>query len=287
MLKSKVIIPLALLCSVGAAYIGKDYINELRSNAKPQEVEKPVERSVLITDYDLEIGRVITEDVLSSKMWPIELAPEGSFEAVEDVLGRVVRNEILAGEPIIERKLAPIGSLGGLSGRIPVGKVAMTVGVNVVSGVSGFIVPGCRVDVIVTTSTTYSKESAKTKIILQNVEVIAIDQETERDSNSPLSVQAVTLVVTPMEAEKLALASTEGKLQLILRNTTDSLEYKTKGTTLGQLIQDPKPVQRKTTYRRTTTAPTTPKETEHKVEVFRSNEKEEVKFKKGKGKSDS
>jgi pilus assembly protein CpaB len=284
MLKSKVIIPLALLCSVGAAYIGRDYINELRK-VEPKTVEEPIEQSVLITNFDLEIGRVISEEDLTVKMWPLELAPEGSFSELENLVGRVVRTEILAGEPIIERKLAPEGSIGGLSGRIPVGKVAMTVGVNVVSGVSGFIVPGCRVDVIVTTSTNYSKESAKTKIILQNVEVIAIDQETERDSNSPLSVQAVTLVVTPDEAEKLALASTEGKLQLILRNTTDSLEYKTRGTTLGQLIQDPKPKYTRPTVRRSTPKPVEKKETEHKVEVFRSNEKEELKFKKGKGKS--
>lgn len=283
MLKSKVIIPLALLCSVGAAYIGKDYINQLRSNVEPDVAELPQQQTVLVANADMQIGYVISEESLTSQAWPVDLAPTGSFSEIETLVGRVVRSEILAEEPILERKLAPEGSLGGLSGRIPLGKVAMTVGVNVVSGVSGFIVPGCKVDVIVTTSTSYSKETAKTKIILQNVEVIAIDQETARDSNSPLAVQAVTLVVTPQEAEKLALASTEGKLQLILRNTADSLEYKTNGTTLGQLIQEP---QQRTSrpVTRSAPAPSPPKETEHKVEVFRSNEKEEVSFKKEKGK---
>ena len=277
MFKAKIIFPIALVCSIGAVYIAKDHISGLKNAGEPEVTESIPEETVLVAAADIEIGAEIAEDLVTEQLWPSKVVPQGSFSHFEQLRGRVTRKEILMGDPIIERKLAPSGSIKGLSSRIPIGKVAMTVGVNVVSGVSGFILPGCKVDVIVTTSTSYSKESAKTKIILQNVEVIAVDQETQRETDSPLSVQAVTLLVSPVEAEKLALASSEGKLQLILRNATDDQLHSTSGTSLGQLIDGPKKKKSTRVYRPTTKK----KEVEpqkHTVEVYRSSEKSEVDF---------
>ncbi|MDZ7270032.1 MAG: Flp pilus assembly protein CpaB [candidate division KSB1 bacterium] len=281
MVKAKILVPIALASSLGAAYIAKGRITQLSARAESESPVQPTTVGVVVAAADLKIGAELNRDVLTVKSWPVEIAPSDGFRSIDEVVGRVVRYEILAGDPITERKLAPVGSRKGLSSVIPPGKVAMTVGVNVVSGVSGFILPGCRVDVIVTTSTGYSKETAKTKIILQNVEVVAVDQETKRESDSPMSVQAVTLLVTPEEAEKLALASTEGKLQLILRNAADSLRHETKGASLTELIEVPKPASPQPSYRPRSAPTPQAKQQEHTVEVFRQGKKSEVSFKEG------
>ncbi len=281
MLKAKIILPLALVSSLGAAYVAKGRIAQLSARAESEPPRQPTTVSVVVAAADLKIGAELSKEVLTIKSWPLEIAPADGFRSVDELVGRVVRYEILAGDPITERKLAPVGSRKGLSSVIPPGKVAMTVGVNVVSGVSGFILPGCRVDVIVTTSTGYSKDTAKTKIILQNVEVVAVDQETKRETDSPMSVQAVTLLVTPEEAEKLALASTEGKLQLILRNAADSLRHETKGASLPELIEAPRPPSPQASSRPRPAPAPTPKQEQHVVEVFRQGKKSEVSFKEG------
>ncbi|MGQ9559427.1 MAG: Flp pilus assembly protein CpaB [Candidatus Oleimicrobiaceae bacterium] len=281
MLKAKVIIPVALVTALGAAYVAKGRIAQVAARGEPEAPVQPSTVGVVLAAADLKIGTELTKDVVVIKEWPQAVAPPDGFHTIEEILGRVVKYEILAGDPITERKLAPIGSRKGLSSVIPPGKVAMTVGVNVVSGVSGFILPGCRVDVLVTTSTGYSKETAKTKIILQNVEVVAVDQETKREGDSPMSVQAVTLLVTPDEAEKLALASTEGKLQLILRNAADSLRHETKGASLPELIEAQKPAPAQPSYRPRPAPPSAPPAQQYTVEVFRQGKKSEVSFKEG------
>ncbi|MCR4437797.1 MAG: Flp pilus assembly protein CpaB [bacterium] len=281
MLKAKIIVPIALVSSLGAAYIAKGRIAQMAAHSESEPVAQPTTVSVVLAGTDLKIGTELTKEVLVVKDWPPEVAPADAFHSIDDIVGRVVRYDILAGDPLTERKLAPVGARKGLSSVIPPGKVAMTVGVNVVSGVSGFILPGCRVDVIVTTATGYSKDTAKTKIILQNVEVIAVDQETKRGGDSPMSVQAVTLLVTPEEAEKLALASSEGKLQLILRNAADSLRHETKGTSLPELVEGYTPAPAKPTYRPRPSPAPEPKKQDYTVEVFRQGKKSEVSFKEG------
>jgi pilus assembly protein CpaB len=281
MVKAKIIIPVALVSALGAAYVAKGRIAQVAARGEPAVPAQPSTVRVVLAAVDLKIGTELSKDVLTVKEWPVSVAPVDGFQSIDELVGRVVRYEILAGDAITARKLAPVGSRKGLSSVIPPGKVAMTVGVNVVSGVSGFVLPGCRVDVLVTTSTGYSKETARTKTILQNVEVLAVDQETKREGDSPMSVQAVTLLVTHEEAEKLALASTEGKLQLILRNSADSLRHETKGTSLPELIETQKPAPAPPSYRPRRAPTPTPAAQEHTVEVFRQGKKSEVSFKEG------
>jgi len=188
----------------------------------------------------------------------------------------VLRSDIYGGEAILEKKLAPRGSDGGFSSIIPEGMRALTVSVDTYSGVSGFILPNTRVDVMVTVSNMMKQDNSITKIFLEDVKVLAVDQEYERTDDDPRKVQAVTLLVKPSDAEKLALASIEGKIQLSLRNTTDHAKNETRGVRLAELVARPRrnrvirgPSQ---TAQKTSNVPRV-------VEMIRSNERTEIKFK--------
>ena len=160
-----------------------------------------------------------------------ESTPDGVFESVEKLIGRVAVVNIAPREPITESRLAPAGTAGGLSAVIPEGYRAMTVKVDDVVGISGFIMPGTLVDVVVViTPNDTSSQDPISKIVLQSIKVLANGQnidkpESERQANS---VKAVTPLVTPEQAEKLALASSEGKLQLVMRNSIDEGDEQTR-----------------------------------------------------------
>ncbi len=156
-------------------------------------------------------------------------------------MGRVAVTNIAAREPITEARLAPEGTAAGLSAIIPEGYRAMTVQVDDVVGISGFIMPGTLVDVVVVIDPQQSNGTQQdpiSKIVLQNIKVLANGQnidkpENQREANS---VKAVTLLVTPEQAEKLALASSEGKLQLVMRNSIDQGDEQTKGVNKRGLL---------------------------------------------------
>jgi pilus assembly protein CpaB len=165
--------------------------------------------------------------------FPSESTPDGAFESVDKLTGRVAVVNIAPREPITEARLAPEGTAGGLSAVIPEGYRAMTVKVDDVVGISGFIMPGTLVDVVVVIDPAEKAgmQDPISKIVLQNIKVLANGQnidkpESEREANS---VKAVTLLVTPEQAEKLALASSEGKLQLVMRNSIDQGNEQTSG----------------------------------------------------------
>src|SRR6266581_7320738 len=165
--------------------------------------------------------------------FPKESTPDGTFDTVAKLTVRVAITNIAPREPVTESRLAPEGTAGGLSAVIPEGYRAMTVKVDDVVGVSGFIMPGSLVDVVVVI---VPAEKALTqdpisKIVLQNIKVLANGQNIDhpKDEREANTVRAVTLQVTPEQAEKLALASTEGKLQLVMRNAVDQEDTKTNG----------------------------------------------------------
>ena len=275
-LKTKVIIPIAILAGVVATFGAFKIIEKKKNEIQAVEIKT---RSVIVSATDLGIGSLLTYNNMMAKEWPIELVPNGSFDNVDMLAERVLKMEMSAGEAILLSKLAPEGSMGGFSSLIPPGMRAMTVAVNVVSGVGGFILPKTRVDVLVTASPSNNREEATTKIILVNVEVVAIDQTVDKENSDPLTVKSVTLLVNPEQAGKLALAMNEGTLQLALRNSSDSNANATDGIALKELMANknqPKPVRR--TYR----APVKkeePKEPNRRVvEVIRSNERSEVSF---------
>jgi pilus assembly protein CpaB len=161
--------------------------------------------------------------------------PKGGFQKVEEVLDRPVISNILLDEALLEGRLAVKGSGLGLAPTIPVGMRAVTVRVNDVAGAAGFVLPGLRVDVLVTGHPP-SGDSNMTTTVLQNVLVLSAGQAMQADARgSPVSVSTVTLLVTPTDAETLTLANGEGRIQLILRNSSDEGVEKTPGRYVSEL----------------------------------------------------
>ncbi|HEV2882908.1 MAG TPA: Flp pilus assembly protein CpaB [Pyrinomonadaceae bacterium] len=189
--------------------------------------------SVVVAKVNIQPGEKIIAEQLQSVQFPSNAMPDGTFQSADKLIGRVAVVQIAAREPITDYKLAPEGSAGGLSAVIPEGYRAMTVKVDDVVGISGFVMPGALVDVVVVINPAEQngQENPISKIVLQNIKVLANGQNIDRPENDrePESVKAVTLQVTPEQAEKLALASSEGKLQLVMRNSVDQGDEQTLG----------------------------------------------------------
>jgi pilus assembly protein CpaB len=170
----------------------------------------------------LPIGTRLTEEKLRIVSWPRSVALEGTFASVKDLNGRGVIVPMLANEPLLESKLAPKEAGAGLTTVIPDGMRAVGIKVNDVVGVAGFVLPGSRVDVILSGSSDDNNRTDTAKVILENIQVLAAGHNVEQDADGrPQNVQVITLLVTPEDSQKLALASIDGKLQLALRNPLD------------------------------------------------------------------
>ena len=167
-------------------------------------------------------------------------APPGVVLKIETAVGRGVVSDLYAGEPVVEKRLAPAGSGGGLAATIPAGMRACAVKVNEVVGVAGFVLPGMRVDVIISGNNTPGQvgtEGMKVKTLLQNIEVLSAGTNFQKDNEGkPVQVPVVNLLVTPEQAELLSLASNETKIQLVLRNPLDREFTKTPGTEIAGLF---------------------------------------------------
>jgi pilus assembly protein CpaB len=195
---------------------------------------------IVVAAVDLDLGRRLSPEMLKLTDWPAGSIPQGAFQDVKAVDTRVTRTNLQRGEPILQSKLAPIGTNGGLSAVIDPGKRAITVRVNDVVGVAGFALPGNYVDVLVSTQAENAKGSDKdqsiSKIVLERILVLAVAQEANRDETKPKVVNAVTLEVTPEQAEKLDLARSVGTLSLVLRNQVDPKSAQTEGATKQTLL---------------------------------------------------
>jgi pilus assembly protein CpaB len=197
---------------------------------------------VVVAKVDIPVGSRIIPEQLAIAQFPADVTPVGAIAKVdENLIGRVVITAISPKDPVTESKLAPVGSLGGLSSVIPEGYRAMTVKVDDVVGVSGFIMPGTLVDIVVVIQPPKgtANEEMISKIVLQNIKVLASGQNIDKPKNDrevERSVRAVTLQVTPEQAEKLALASSEGKLQLVMRNSVDQTDEQTSGANKRTLL---------------------------------------------------
>jgi len=194
---------------------------------------------VVVAAADLTWGTSLTGDMVKVVPYLKESLPAGYFSDVSGVSGRTIIYPVKAGEPVFESKLAPTTvSSGGVAALVTPKKRAMAVKVDKVVGVSGFVHPGNRVDVLVTLSKNERAQNPMTKIVLENILVLATGTELEKagKQEKPQQVDVITLEVTPEEGEKLALAATEGKLQLALRNFTDTDNAQTRGTTIPGLL---------------------------------------------------
>jgi pilus assembly protein CpaB len=190
---------------------------------------------------DLDVGTRLDKVMLKAVDWPEASMPEGHYSEVEKVIGDkpdetpVVLKEMRKGEPVLEYKLSEKGARGGLTPRIPVHKRAMTIAVNEVRGVAGFVLPGDRVDIMLTSSEGRKDKKPVTRTLLQNVEVLGVDQFSSEKEDEPKVVNAVTLLVTPQEGKKLTLAQTVGALNLMLRNEGDVTVARDEVITLAAL----------------------------------------------------
>jgi pilus assembly protein CpaB len=247
---------------------------------------------VVAIAVDVQLGSRLTPDMVKLVDWPTGSVPTGAFDDPKLLDGRVVKTSLQRGEPVLESKLAPVGTKGGLSSVVTEGKRAMTVRVNDVIGVAGFALPGNYVDIMVSTQTEAAKSDGRdntiSKIVLERILVLAVAQEAGRDETKPKVVNAVTLEVTPDQAERLDVARSVGTLSLVLRNQVDPKEAQTQGATKALLLtgratqQAPAPAKAaaapyrpKPKPRVVAAAPTEPK---NKVEMIKGVSKSNVEF---------
>jgi pilus assembly protein CpaB len=224
------LILLALLTGLAAAVYAAGWISKQGSIAS---------NKVVVAAVDIELGSRVNPQMLTTVDWPSGSVPSGSFSDIKALEDRVVKVGVLRGEAIMEGKLAPVGTQGGLSAVIATGKRAMTVRVNDVVGVAGFALPGNYVDVMVNAQQEKGRgEEALqiSKTVLEKVLVLAVAQEANRDDTKPKVVSAVTLELSLEDSEKLDLARSVGTLSLVLRNQMDKTTVATDGITKGQLF---------------------------------------------------
>jgi pilus assembly protein CpaB len=196
--------------------------------------------TVVVAKVEIPLGTKIIAEQVDTVQVPAGTTPDGTFESIDKLVGRVAVVNIAPRETITDTKLAPEGTAGGLSSVIPEGYRAMTVKVDDAAGISGFIQPGASVDVVVVINPPDKAltQDPISKIVLQNIRVLANGQNIDhpKDEREANTVKAVTLQVTPEQAEKLALASNEGKLQLVMRNQIDQGDSQTVGVDKRSLL---------------------------------------------------
>jgi pilus assembly protein CpaB len=237
--KWKAVMPFALALVI--AVCGSLFLYRwLNSQATAKEVIK-VEADAIpiaVAKANLDWGTQLTKEMIKRVPFLKESVPPGYFSQVEDLDGRVVLVAVKENMPILESLLAPKDvKSGGVAAVVSRGKRAIAVKGDKVIGISGFIKPGDRVDVLVTLTDPTSRREM-TKIVLQNIVVLATGTEMqENGKGGPAPVDVYTLDVTPEEGERLSLAASEGKLQFALRNATDTDTVLTKGATITETLQ--------------------------------------------------
>lgn len=223
---------LALIASAGAY----KYLSDRGSVAEKARLQTV---GIVVAVVDIPLGSTINPNQVAVSAWPKDNYPKDAIGDPKAVVGRAALRDFVRGEPVVQSKLVPMNKPAGLlSLRVPQGMRAFSVKVNEVVGVGGFLVPEALVDVVVTTAISPSRQQDQmSKIVLENIRVLAAGQVVEQQKdNKPVTVNTVTLAVTPDDAEKLALASNDGKIQLILRNYADSDNVVTGGIDKGRLL---------------------------------------------------
>jgi pilus assembly protein CpaB len=234
---------IVLTVAVVTAGLAAFGIMRVIENLPVREVEV-ANRQVVVAAAGLPMGKRLQATDLRVVAWPSRSTVDGSFSSPEEVISRGVILPIAENEPITERKLASLEAGAGLPPVIPEGMRAISVRVNDVISVAGYVVPGTRVDVLVTVRDGSAASEPMTRTVVSKVEVLtagtAYDQEKSKDGE-PITATVVTLAVTPEDAERIALASNEGQITLALRNPLDVDETKTDGIRLKNLMSSPAP----------------------------------------------
>jgi pilus assembly protein CpaB len=227
------VLVIAVLAGGGLAYGTYNFVQN-----QPVQTAPTATQPVVVASADLQLGSELRKDDLKIVNFPKGQAPEGTFANPGDIVGRGLIVAVVTNEPILPAKLAAKEAGAGLPPVIPEGMRAVSVRVNEVIGVAGYVLPGTRVDVVATASPNESRADTTSKLILSNVQVLTAGTRMEQDQEKgkPMQVTVVTLLVNPEQSERLALASTEGKIQLALRNPMDQTAPETPGVKTAALV---------------------------------------------------
>jgi pilus assembly protein CpaB len=224
---------LALTSGVVAALLALRY---LRERTTPLMASEPRKATIVLSARSLPVGAVVTERDVKTVSWPGDAVPSGYIRSIKDAIGRGVITPVAENEPLLEAKVSTKDAGGGLPIIIRDGMRAVSVRVDEIIGVAGFVIPGTRVDVMLTLDKGPDRPQAITKTLLQNVQTLAAGQSVTRDKEGkPQTVTVITFLLSPDDAELLALAAKEGRLQLALRNTLDTLRVSTVGARSDKL----------------------------------------------------
>jgi pilus assembly protein CpaB len=229
-----IILLCAFVLAAGCSFLLFRIIGTRVANAHSSSTKR-----IVAAASDIKLGTVLTASNLTT-MEVTGTPPAGALLKPESAIGRGVVSDLYQGEPIIESRLAPVGSGGGLAATIRQGMRACAVKVDEVVGVAGFVTPGMRVDVLISgdpPGKQNSVEGAHVRTLLQNIEVLSAGTDIQKDEQGkPQQVQVVNLLVTPEQAEQLSLASNQTHIQLVLRNPLDTQTAKVPGSAMGDLF---------------------------------------------------
>jgi len=257
------ILALATLFGLAAGYSALRYLSERPTPVVTTSRGQTV--PVVLAAQDLPLGTILEDQHVKVVEWPAGAVPEGFAATREELVGRSLIAEVRVNEAILAAKLADTGQLG-LIPLIPPGMRAMSVRVDDVVAVAGFVTPQTKVDVILIMKPVGSQETVS-KVILQNIQALASGQQIQQtEDGKPITVNVMTVLVTPEEAEKLALAAAEGQIRMVLRNTLDLESVVTDGERASRLFAGVGPALARPTVRTGTAAPTAQ---ESVIEIYR------------------
>ena len=228
-----IVLVLAIVAGGVFAFATYNYVQQIPGKTVTIPTTK-----IAVAGSDLDIGAEITKDSVRLIDWPSNAAPANGISDPNEVIGRGLVMPMIQNEPFLELKLAPKDAGAGLPPAIPPGLRAVSVKVNEVIGVAGYVLPGTHVDVVATVNPTQNATDVTSKVILTNVLVLAAGTKIEQGEKDkkPIAVSVVTMLVDPQQAERLTLASTEGKIQLALRNPLDTATPVTPGIKTKALL---------------------------------------------------
>ena len=228
---------LILICASVIGFLASFLVYRVVSQAASARSDQS--ESIVVATVDLGLADTVTSQHIKLVSWPKASVPPGALRTSAEAEGRVVRSSVVAGEPLIDGKLAPqLSGRGGIMPMlIPEGQRGVTIRVDEAMRESGFVLPNSRVDVLVSMPKAGTNEKIA-KVILQDVTVLASGQTVEMKDNKPVTNTTVTLALTPQQVERLAVAQSEGRLMLVQRNLRDTQFVRTPGATPSSLLSD-------------------------------------------------
>lgn len=227
-----IVLLVAILVAAAAGFGVYSMLQQAQNSARV-----PTAR-VVVAAKDLQEGHLLTKEDARVTAMPRAVVPLGSYSDVDSVVGRVTKMSVFTGEALVPGRLAPVGSGAGLEVKILPGKRAMAVKIDEVAGLSGLIQPNSRVDVLVTVRDEQGNAPQRAKLFMSNMRVLSVGTQTERGADGRTgSATTAALEVTPTEAEQLAIASNQGKIQLVLRGYGDKDSTNTTGASINDMMR--------------------------------------------------